>query len=576
MLGGECAAPAAPDVLQPSSDGPQLTGNGQTATQPASEQVLGYTPQVPLANAGSRPDGLVLVISPPDQIALTWTDNSTDETNFKIQRNANYGGWLDLATVDADSTQYVDSSVASGGRYGYRVVAFNGTDSRTSIAQWTTMPASADMVDPQSGGSSSGNSSSTGTLPAAPTGVALVLTPEGQVQLSWTDTAADETGFAIWRYTTDGGWVNYAQVGADSTQYVDTAAEAGKSYCYRVRAVNDSGSSGAPAPKCIAVPTSKDQGDNNTPPNDSCPSGNCPPAYAGPKILPWLEINGWWLIFNDTWGPVEGSEGDVTYGEYCIRGLNYWVKVTDTAILTAHPDGLDGAFEFMMANKPAGMSIYGGISTYSLPGCTSDDTRPWDFADADGWKFIAAEAQHITSVTGNNVCVLENELALTPFHRDGKTIDFDKLGQSLGALRDTGIEFWWYLPSIQNNCDEIPDMRARSIEFVNTVATALPNCRFIVGYIGYLGWQNNYGDEVTRRQMMIGMLGQSRVLDYMFVTRDGYWYWDDGSSRYCHTARDSFTEIKNLSGASQFGIYPGQMSWVTVAREYAEGYVPGQ
>lgn len=72
--------------------------------------------------------------------------------------------------------------------------------------------------------------------------------------------------------------------------------------------------------------------------------------------------------------------------------------------------------------------------------------------------------------------------------------------------------------------------------------------------------------------MMIDMLGQSRLVDYLFATPDGYMYYNDGTSRYCHTSQDAFAEIAGLSGVAWVSIYPGGQNWVTVAREFAEGY----
>jgi hypothetical protein len=295
---------------------------------------------------------------------------------------------------------------------------------------------------------------------------------------------------------------------------------------------------------------------------------------ARPKILPWLELTERRLIFSEKLGRVEGSEGRVTFGEYCIRGLDYWKKVTDTAIITTHPDTLKGTFEYLMARRPAGMRILGGISTYSLPGGTPQDRRPYDFADAKGWEAIAGRARHITRLTGNNVCVLENELALKPFHSDGKSIDFEKLQKTLATLRATGIEFWWYLPAIAENTAKFPNRQQESIQFIKAISTALPNCRFIVGYIGYGDWRQNKRTEITRRQMMVHMLGQPRLLDYMAVTKDGHW--ENGNPLLFHTSQTAFAEIKNLPEVGEICIYPGHMNWVTIAREFAEGYPLGR
>jgi FtsP/CotA-like multicopper oxidase with cupredoxin domain len=75
--------------------------------------------------------------------------------------------------------------------------------------------------------------------PTAPTGVVAVPDPLG-VSITWTDTANNESGFRIER-APDGG-SPFVEVGrspvADVTKYIDTSAQAGTSYVYRVVAFN--------------------------------------------------------------------------------------------------------------------------------------------------------------------------------------------------------------------------------------------------------------------------------------------------------------------------------------------------
>ncbi|MBE9562319.1 MAG: fibronectin type III domain-containing protein, partial [Proteobacteria bacterium] len=68
------------------------------------------------------------------QINLSWTDNSTSETGFKIER----AGSL-IATTAADATSYSDSSLSCGTTYSYSVKATNAVgDSTAAIASATT------------------------------------------------------------------------------------------------------------------------------------------------------------------------------------------------------------------------------------------------------------------------------------------------------------------------------------------------------------------------------------------------------------------------------------------------------
>src|SRR5262249_39669324 len=62
------------------------------------------------------------------QITLTWTDNSTNESGFKIERKTGTTGtFAQVATVGANVTSYIDSNLTGGATYCYRVRAYNIT-----------------------------------------------------------------------------------------------------------------------------------------------------------------------------------------------------------------------------------------------------------------------------------------------------------------------------------------------------------------------------------------------------------------------------------------------------------------
>ncbi|MFN7978206.1 MAG: fibronectin type III domain-containing protein [Vicinamibacterales bacterium] len=82
--------------------------------------------------------------------------------------------------------------------------------------------------------------------------VALVLIAPGlatparaaALALAWTDNASDEDGYLVERRDAPAGaFQQIAALGANAVAYLDTAALAGASYCYRVRAFNVAGAS---------------------------------------------------------------------------------------------------------------------------------------------------------------------------------------------------------------------------------------------------------------------------------------------------------------------------------------------
>ena len=60
------------------------------------------------------------------QLQLTWTDNSTNEDGFKIERKTGTTGtYAEIATVGADVTSYTNSALVDGTAYCFQVRAYN-------------------------------------------------------------------------------------------------------------------------------------------------------------------------------------------------------------------------------------------------------------------------------------------------------------------------------------------------------------------------------------------------------------------------------------------------------------------
>jgi len=62
------------------------------------------------------------------QVNLTWTDNSTNETGFQVERLPNSTGGNTfgvIVTTAANTTSYRDSNAVKGKAYNYRVAAKN-------------------------------------------------------------------------------------------------------------------------------------------------------------------------------------------------------------------------------------------------------------------------------------------------------------------------------------------------------------------------------------------------------------------------------------------------------------------
>ncbi len=87
-----------------------------------SNQVSVTTEAVPDA-----PSDLIATAVSTSEVDLSWTDNSSNETGFIIERKRSGGSYTQISTVDEGATSYSDTGLASNTKYYYRVSAQNTT-----------------------------------------------------------------------------------------------------------------------------------------------------------------------------------------------------------------------------------------------------------------------------------------------------------------------------------------------------------------------------------------------------------------------------------------------------------------
>jgi transcriptional regulator CtsR len=81
------------------------------------------------------------------------------------------------------------------------------------------------------------------TAPAAPSSLGASAASSSQINLSWADNSANETGFLVEQATGSGAFVQVATLGANVTTYSATGLVASTAYGFRVRATNATGNS---------------------------------------------------------------------------------------------------------------------------------------------------------------------------------------------------------------------------------------------------------------------------------------------------------------------------------------------
>ena len=91
----------------------------------------------------AAPTGLSAAALSGSAVRLTWTDNSDDETGFRIERSVGGGSFSLIHTTAAGVTTFDDTGLAPGTTYLYRVLAANanGNSAPTAAQSATTWSA---------------------------------------------------------------------------------------------------------------------------------------------------------------------------------------------------------------------------------------------------------------------------------------------------------------------------------------------------------------------------------------------------------------------------------------------------
>jgi len=186
------------------------------------------------------PSPLTAKATSSSSIALTWKDNSNNETGFKIQRKlgacASLNTWSQIATKGANVISHTNTGLTANTTYSYRVRAYNavGNSAYSNCA--------------------SAKTASSGT-PKAPTNLNATSLSVSQIGLIWTDNSTNETSFEVFRKVGSGSWNLLTTKGANVVSHTNSTATGNTStttYSYYLQACNSSGCS--PATNYAVVP----------------------------------------------------------------------------------------------------------------------------------------------------------------------------------------------------------------------------------------------------------------------------------------------------------------------------------
>jgi FtsP/CotA-like multicopper oxidase with cupredoxin domain len=209
------------------------------------QNTVGYGVEFPTMTAKSMTDAITVGTGPlaptnltgalktGPKINLTWTDNALNESVFVLERAEAGGPFVQIATVPASNNtgnvSFTDTTIKPATMpvtYSYRVKAVNpiGESAWSNTASVTVQVA---------------------VPPTAPSNLAATLVAGPKINMTFKDTATNETSFEVERSTDNGA--TYAVIailppltGTGTVTYSDTITTSASNvtYTYRVRSAN--------------------------------------------------------------------------------------------------------------------------------------------------------------------------------------------------------------------------------------------------------------------------------------------------------------------------------------------------
>jgi len=243
------------------------------------------------------PSNLQAEVMNDSEMKLTWEQEETRISGFRIDRKTGSGSFSQIAEVEKAVREYTDAGLTVGTNYTYRVKAFtddNESDFATSNTTNTSFPS--------------------------PSNLTATVIGDSEIQLTWSDNNSFEAGYKLERSEDAVTFTQIAVLGANSTTYTDTGLNYGTDYTYRVKAFTDDNESG--------YATS-----NTTTMSISSPTNLTATAIDDQSLqLTWTDNcsfeSGYRLERSDGGSFTQIAELEANVTEYTDTGLNYGTDYT--------------------------------------------------------------------------------------------------------------------------------------------------------------------------------------------------------------------------------------------------------
>src|SRR4030095_11043393 len=152
-------------------------------------------------NIPAAPSALSATAVSSSRIDLTWSDNSSNESGFEVERAASATGpWTLIVTTAVNATSWSNTGLAAASTWYYRVKATNAAGDST--------PSNVDSA------------TTSDNPPAAPSSLSATGMSQSQINITWTDSSSNETSFKIERASAASGpWTQVATAASNTTTW---------------------------------------------------------------------------------------------------------------------------------------------------------------------------------------------------------------------------------------------------------------------------------------------------------------------------------------------------------------------